>query len=148
MLKFATRLAKKPDSSGATEPKLGPGVFSFTRSPLTRVLSKNVGRGRQPTTCKGLLQQLNLSRGSTMLHRVTRLIYTTRFRVDQVYFIRELYTAYRVHVERSYSQVLPGCLVWVIRESDPITSKSLYIGLRVQPWMCLICSGVDDALGT
>ena len=50
MLKFAVRLGKPraSDESGgqSTKFKARSHAFSFTRSPLTRVLSRNVGKGQ------------------------------------------------------------------------------------------------------
>lgn len=45
MLKYATRLARKPEG-GQAQPKARSDAFSFTQSPLTRALSKNVGQGQ------------------------------------------------------------------------------------------------------
>ena len=48
MLKYAIRLAKKSEASGEqpTRPKARSTAFSFRESPLTRALSKNVGKGQ------------------------------------------------------------------------------------------------------
>ena len=150
MLKFATRLAKQREASlresqeHGTKPKpVRSHSFSFTQSPLTRLLSGNVGKGHAAHDAQRVAEAAVCESG---IKNVTpsRLVALGLFSVG---WLEQVTTDNRKQTTCMWYTCMcdaykarPGCLAWENRASDRIILRRLCIGLQGPLWMCLVCN--------